>query len=558
MYCKTITKEIFDSYIANNSDTVLEGVVTNAFEGTAFRRFVRVPLAKGEHYVEALYEQDFGSFPLAMGANHFSIKNGLEFMAFIVDRKETYCKSAAFALLFDDYRQGAFRKVLTQIKENIMKIQKTNTGILITKTAKQPSAKIEFSLDELDALSEFCERLQDEKDIREYLNTAVAIPDSAEVSAPVAAKYLRDAALFEQLVDETRRNQEENQSDFLTAVSDAVSSIEKSRDVKEWQGLTKETAERFAREFMAERNPGRWSGFGEVPESVSLDPLNFPINDIYPKGNKPALRMQLISVTYPSLHRVCECSIIEDGVDLWARRTLDSMTAGTVEDLVETVLYVAHMYERSKCFERIYVNRIQMEKSEHDALIRHLNDPDSINDGYQISDVVFAADNTIVSVLWEGNSKDGVSGMVTLAVNGKTVYKTKNTKVFCNHWILPYNGAEYHVLVDVLPKKTILEETVYISEPYAERIEKHLRGEEAQGDGSSLSKTAKFSDGFEMDIRCCGGKDDSWTEAILYDNTGKEVVATEPCDGFTGCWELKDEDTNTVYRAHVMTKPNLN
>lgn len=141
-----------------------------------------------------------------------------------------------------------------------MKIQKINTGIIITKTAKQPSAKIKFSLDELDVLSGFCERMQDEKDIREYLNTAVAIPDSAEVSAPVAAKYLRDAALFEQLVDETRRNQEENQSDFLTAVSDAVSSIEKSRDVKEWHGLTKDIAERFAREFMAERNPGRWSG----------------------------------------------------------------------------------------------------------------------------------------------------------------------------------------------------------------------------------------------------------------------------------------------------------
>lgn len=45
---------------------------------------------------------------------------------------------------------------------------------------------------------------------------------------------------------------------------------------------------------------------------------------------------------------------------------------------------------------------------------------------------------------------------------------------------------------------------------------------------------------------------------ILYDNTGKEVVVTEPCDGFTGCWELKDEDTNTVYRVHVMTKSNLN
>lgn len=440
-----------------------------------------------------------------------------------------------------------------------MKIQKINTGILIAKTAKQPNAKIEFSLDELDALSEFCERLQDEKDIREYLNTAVTSPGSAEVSAPLAAKFLRDAALFEQLVDETRRNQEENQSDFLTAVSDAVSSIEKSRDVKEWHGLTKETAERFAREFMAERNPGRWSGFGEVPESVSLDPLNFPINDIYPKGNKPALRMQLISVTYPSLHRVCECSIIEDGVDLWARRrrTLDSMNAGTVEDLVETILYVARMYERGKCFERIYVNRIQMKKSGYDALIHHLNDPASIDDEYRISDVVFAADNTIVSVLWEGNSKDGVSGMVTLAVNGKTVYKTKNTKAFCNHWVIPYNGAEYHVLVDVLPEQIILEETLYISESSSKKLEKYLYGEEVQGFGSTLSETAKFSDGYSMDIRCCGDEDTSWTEAILYDNTGMQVAITETYETFIGYWELDDETTGKTYRVNVLTKPHL-
>ena len=34
-----------------------------------------------------------------------------------------------------------------------MKIQKINTGIIITKAAKQPSAKIEFSLYELDVLS---------------------------------------------------------------------------------------------------------------------------------------------------------------------------------------------------------------------------------------------------------------------------------------------------------------------------------------------------------------------------------------------------------------------
>ena len=438
-----------------------------------------------------------------------------------------------------------------------MEIKKTNTGVLITHTAKQLNQKIEFSMDELDSLSEFCERLQNEKDIREYLTTAVTIPDSAEVSAPVASKYLRDAALFEQLVDETGRNMEINQSDFLTAVSDAVSSIEKSRDVKEWHGLTKDIAERFACEFMADRNPGHWSGFGEVPESVSLDPLNFPINDIYPKGNKPALRMQLIGVTYPSLHRVCECSIVEDGVDMWARRTLDSMTAGTVEDLVETILYVARMYERSKCVERIYANRIQMKKSDYNALINSLKDPDNIDGEYRISDVVFAADNTIVSVLWEGNSKDGVSGMATLAVNGKTVYKTNPTKVFCNHWVIPYNGAEYHVLVDVLPEQIILEETLYISESSSKKLEKYLYGEEIQGFGSSLSETAKFSDGYSMDIRCCGDENTSWTEAILYDNTGVQVAITEAYETFIGYWELDDETTGKTYRVNVLTKPHL-
>lgn len=36
MHYKTITKEIFDSYIANDSDTVLEGAVTNTFGNTTF------------------------------------------------------------------------------------------------------------------------------------------------------------------------------------------------------------------------------------------------------------------------------------------------------------------------------------------------------------------------------------------------------------------------------------------------------------------------------------------------------------------------------------------
>ena len=117
---KTITKEIFDSYIANDSDTVLEGVVTNTFGATTFWRFVRVPLAEGEHYVEALYAQSSFSFPLAMGVNHFSIENGLEFMAFIVDRKETCCKSISLMMLFDDCEQADSNWVTAEMREKFL------------------------------------------------------------------------------------------------------------------------------------------------------------------------------------------------------------------------------------------------------------------------------------------------------------------------------------------------------------------------------------------------------------------------------------------------------
>ena len=129
---------------------------------------------------------------------------------------------------------------------------------------------------------------------------------------------------------------------------------------------------------------------------------------------------------------------------------------------------------------------------------------------------------------------------------------------FCNHYIVPYKGAEYHIFIDILPESRFLEKTIYISETCAETIEKYLRGEELQGMGESLSETATFPDGFDMDIRCCGTEDDSFTEAILYDSEGKEVALTEPCDTFTGCWELEDDTTGTKYRVHVMTKSRLN
>lgn len=120
MYLETIDEKAFRSFLSNPAISVLDGNVLDKHHNSNFYRFVRVPLAKGEHYVEALYEQDFGSFPLAMGTNHFSIKNGLEFMAFIVDRKETCCKSISLMMLFEDCKQADSNWVTAEMREKFL------------------------------------------------------------------------------------------------------------------------------------------------------------------------------------------------------------------------------------------------------------------------------------------------------------------------------------------------------------------------------------------------------------------------------------------------------
>lgn len=250
-----------------------------------------------------------------------------------------------------------------------MYITNEDNKIVLHNTANYPYENIALTHDELEQLAAYYQREKDEEEMAEYLQSAIDIPDSAEISATLAQKYLKDAGLFDQLVTETNRLQDDLGYDFLTSVGKASEKLEKDRDVKEWYGITRSIAERFANEFIADRNPCHWTGFGEVPDDVSLEPVNFPIDDIYPGGSKPVLRMQLVSVTHPSLHRVCECSIIENDVDLWARRTLDSMTAGTVDNLVETILYTARMYEKSKCFERIYVHHSTLGKDLYDEVV---------------------------------------------------------------------------------------------------------------------------------------------------------------------------------------------
>jgi hypothetical protein len=59
----------------------------------------------------------------------------------------------------------------------------------------------------------------------------------------------------------------------------------------------------------------------------------------------------------------------------------------------------------------------------------------------------------------------------------------------------------------------------------------------------TLSETAVFDNGYEIDIKLCSADDGGyWTEAVLFWN-GSEVCCTEPCDDFFGEWELECDGT---------------
>lgn len=88
------------------------------------------------------------------------------------------------------------------------------------------------------------------------------------------------------------------------------------------------------------------------------------------------------------------------------------------------------------------------------------------------------------------------------------------------------------------------------SETYAD-IVRAIGSPGHMGEDDTISVTAKFPDGFEMDVKCCGSQDvAAWTEAVLFHN-GSECGCTEVCDEFLGDWELETEDAKYVAKVVV-------
>lgn len=92
---------------------------------------------------------------------------------------------------------------------------------------------------------------------------------------------------------------------------------------------------------------------------------------------------------------------------------------------------------------------------------------------------------------------------------------------------------------------------VHISDKELEAIEDFIENG-GLSEEETITKTAKFSNGYEMDIKCCGADEEpAWTEAVLFDSEGSQIAVSDLSDDYIGIWELEDNEGNT-YKANVV------
>lgn len=102
------------------------------------------------------------------------------------------------------------------------------------------------------------------------------------------------------------------------------------------------------------------------------------------------------------------------------------------------------------------------------------------------------------------------------------------------------------------------EQTVAVPKSVIETINGFVNAdnEEAyQGEDNTITYTAKFPNGYEIDVKCCGSDDSpSWLEAVLFDGNGGQLCCTEPeYSEILGDWEMEFE--GCIYVAHVVPEP---
>ena len=136
-------------------------------------------------------------------------------------------------------------------------------------------------------------------------------------------------------------------------------------------------------------------------------------------------------------------------------------------------------------------------------------------------------------------TKDGLGGVPDIAEEA-----TPLTMQQAMEWHL-INGG------DSADAMKTYDEILAIEPEDEKEIKANLSTPGRQGRDDIITKTVKFPDGMQMDIKCCPSPGEkSWTEAVLFRPSGEEFNVTEVMDEFFRTWTM--ECDGTLYRVHVL------
>lgn len=111
----------------------------------------------------------------------------------------------------------------------------------------------------------------------------------------------------------------------------------------------------------------------------------------------------------------------------------------------------------------------------------------------------------------------------------------------------------------------IYKATITISNRIADAINNYLHNEprceeECLGEDDIIAFTATFSNGYQMDVKCCGVQylenetNTAWTEAVLFNEHGVELRSTEPSEEYLGEWIINYDGNEYIVTVSTWKK----
>lgn len=117
-----------------------------------------------------------------------------------------------------------------------------------------------------------------------------------------------------------------------------------------------------------------------------------------------------------------------------------------------------------------------------------------------------------------------------------------------------YESGCYHNGISIALSPAFVKH-LRISKREAELIDGYLQAKiegQFQNESHTISHTVKFPDGKQMDIKCCGAREEcSWTEAVLFNENGFELCCSEVSNQYDGVWELEYNGRRYVAIVHI-------